>query len=286
MNGVPGQPYLLIADTGHNVIKSFDVTRGTLAVLAGNGTSGYVNGALTSAEFNTPTGLEVIPHHYQDTSHNIYWNVVNVSDSGNYVVRYFCTHGPYGSNTGCPQLSGGIVATYAGNHTKGYVNGTLSSSEFAHMAGMHLSSGYGVDAENHAIRGLGSSITTYAGTGVPGYVDGYRTSAQFNGPTRLAWDAASNMYVADAGNHVIRKIDTAGNVTTFAGSGHMGYADGNGTAAKFNFPTGIVYNPNDGAMYVVDHGNNMIRRIDSSGNVTTYAGQKQGGFVNSSLLGS
>jgi DNA-binding beta-propeller fold protein YncE len=143
-----------------------------------------------------------------------------------------------------------------------------------------------VDTENHAIRVVGSSVGTFAGTGSPGLVNGPVASAQFNFPTKLAKDSAGNVYVADAGNNVIRKIDTSGNVTTFAGSGVAGHADGTGGSAQFRLPSGIVYNSNDGALYVADAGNNLVRRITAAGTVTTYAGNGTGGLVNGALLQS
>lgn len=96
-------------------------------------------------------------------------------------------------------------------------------------------------------------------------------------------DSSSNVYVADAGNHVIRKIDTSGNVTTFAGSGAVGYSDGAPSAARFIWPTSVVFNPADNYLYVADPMNNMIRRVDLSGNVSTYSGATSAGYVDGSL---
>jgi DNA-binding beta-propeller fold protein YncE len=92
-------------------------------------------------------------------------------------------------------------------------------------------------------------------------VNGPDARAQFHFPTKLAKDSSGSTYVADAGNHVIRRIDSGGNVTTFAGYGVPGYADGTGASAQFRLPTGVVYNSNDNAFYVADSGNNRIRRI-------------------------
>jgi DNA-binding beta-propeller fold protein YncE len=82
---------------------------------------------------------------------------------------------------------------------------------------------------------------------------------------------------------VIRKIDTAGNVTTFAGTGQAGYVDGPASIAQFHFPMGIVYNPADRYLYVADGQNNVIRRIDLSGNVSTYAGTGTAGLTDGPL---
>ena len=128
----------------------------------------------------------------------------------------------------------------------------------------------------------GTSVATYAGTGSYGYVNGYRTSAKFNAPTKITKDNSGIMYVADAGNHVIRKIDAAGNVPTLAGTGQHGYVNGAGSVAKFSEPSSVVFNPADNMLYVADRMNNTIRRVDLAGNVTTYAGATTGGLVNGS----
>jgi DNA-binding beta-propeller fold protein YncE len=126
----------------------------------------------------------------------------------------------------------------------------------------------------------GANVATYAGSGTRGLLNGYRTSAQFGAPVKAAWDASGNMYVTDTDNFVVRKIDAAGNVTTFAGTGQEGLVNGPGSQAQFRFPTGIVFNPADNYLYVADAHNNVIRRIDLAGNVSTYAGTGTGGLTN------
>jgi hypothetical protein len=114
------------------------------------------------------------------------------------------------------------------------------------------------------------AVTTVAG-GTQGYADGAGTDAQFNNPWRITADAAGNLYVADTDNHSIRKIDPLGNVTTVAGDGTWGSADGAGTDARFYLPYGITADA-AGNLYVADTFNSRIRKIDPSGNVTTVAG--------------
>jgi hypothetical protein len=118
------------------------------------------------------------------------------------------------------------------------------------------------------------SFSTVAGlAGVPGTADGTGSAARFTSPSEVAVDSANNRYVADTGNHTIRKITPAGVVSTFAGSpGVPGSADGTGGAARFSSPIGVSL---DGAgnLYVGDADNNTIRKITPTAAVTTLAGK-------------
>ncbi len=187
-----------------------------------------------------------------------------MNDAKNYVVRQACQGFYPGQGCRFPTPCNN-VATVAGNNTQGFVDGPAASAQFGALGGVSFSGTYTYmcDSQNHVIRTLDTfaNVSTFAGTGTAGFVNGYRTTAQFNCPTEVAWDSTGNMYVADAGNNVIRKVDTAGNVTTFAGTGVAGYADGPGGSAQFNMPCGIFFNPADNFLYVADSGNNLIRRI-------------------------
>lgn len=121
-------------------------------------------------------------------------------------------------------------------------------------------------------------VTMYAGTGSPGYVNGDTSIASFNKPFGICIDQQGNLFIADAYNHVIRKISTEGIVSTYAGSGVAGYLDGEASQAKFNQPINICFDPS-GNMYVSDFLNQRIRKIDASGWVTTIAGSGQAGLL-------
>ncbi|MCX7711694.1 MAG: stalk domain-containing protein, partial [Clostridia bacterium] len=146
------------------------------------------------------------------------------------------------------------------------------------------------DTGNHAIRKIsGGKVYTFAGSGKAGYADGTGIKAQLNSPCGIAIDKADNLYVADSLNHVIRKITPTGVVATFAGkqSTDGGFKDGAFSEALFTEPSGIAVDKS-GALYVLDSGNQLVRKIDQ-GAVTTYAGTKgeliagtayaQGGFM-------
>lgn len=279
--------YLIIADTNNHVIRSFELypTAGSLTVLAGEvGSAGYVDSQNPlTAKFAQPTGLvaDELCWTQQGRGGQSYCNTtIYVSDSSNCRIRAIG-----GSST-----IGGTVRTVAGSSLCGFVNGPVLSSQFTKVLAPLIGFTY-PDSENNALRQLTSTVTngvrtfntttTYAGTGAPGLVNGPLSVAQFNAPSAIVQDYQANSYLTDTANHVIRKIDKSGNVTTFAGTGVAGYKDGSAATAQFDVPLGIAF---DGTyFYVADAMNNVIRKIDTSGSVSTFAGNGTPGQIDGAL---
>jgi len=127
------------------------------------------------------------------------------------------------------------------------------------------------------------TTTTFAGSGNSGSSNGAGTLASFNSLSDIAIGSDGYLYVADAGNKLIRKISPNGLVTTFAGNGNVGSTNGIGTNASFNVPNGIAID-GSGNILIGDTGNNLIRKITSSGVVSTLAGTGAIGSFNGSLI--
>jgi sugar lactone lactonase YvrE len=190
------------------------------------------------------------------------------------------TETPSPTPTATPVLisNGGVVTTLAGTAgVSGNLNGTGTAALFYQPSSVAVDNAgnvYVADTNNCLIRKISNSgmVTTLAGTGASGAVNGSGTAASFSFPTGIAVDGSGNIYVADTSNYLIRKITSAGLVTTFAGIvGTPGATNGTGTAASFNYPTGIGVD-SAGNVYVADYYNCLIRKITANGVVTTLAG--------------
>jgi sugar lactone lactonase YvrE len=159
-----------------------------------------------------------------------------------------------------------------------HIDGTGNNARLLNPTGVAVDSAgniYLADGGDHTVRKVtaGGVVTTLAGSsGQGGSADGNGSDARFVYPFAVAVDGAGNVYVTDIGNHNIRKITPGGGVTTVAGTvGVSGSLDGTGTAARFSFPQGIAVD-GLGNIYVADTNNSTIRKISTSGVVTTFAG--------------
>jgi sugar lactone lactonase YvrE len=172
----------------------------------------------------------------------------------------------------------GVESVFVG--TPGYYyygDGVGSEAGFRTPTGVAVDSSgnvYVTDRDNSCIRRITPAgvVTTFAGSGSErGSADGPRLSARFMVPSAIAVDSADSLYVADTGNHKVRKISVSGEVTTLAGSGQAGSTDGNGAEASFYEPQGIVVDMS-GNVFLADTRNQTIRRISPAGTVTTVGG--------------
>lgn len=246
---------LYVVDGANYTIRRVTKT-GQVTTFAGQaGKKGYADGPGKDALFHDPQDLAV------DASGFLY-----VTDRGNGLVRKISP--------------AGVVTTLAGQYSNvGTADGAGEAARFKSPHGVAVSpSGdiYVADTENCAIRKITQAgvVTTFAGlAGKPGREDGPAAGARFSNVHGLAFDrAGTTLYVTDTGSKLIRKITSAGQVTTLAGSNVAGNVDGTGTAASFSEPTGIVVGA-DGLIYVTDkiHGkfDFIIRQITPAGVVTT-----------------
>ena len=254
------QAQLIVSVPAHPVPY---VSTATVSTLAGEaGRKGSVDGLGAAARFDYPMGVAAGPN-----------GTVYVADEGNMTIRCL--------------VPSGMVTTLAGAAAaKGSANGPGAAARFYHPVGLAVAADgtvFVTDADNHAIRKIrpDGTVSTVAGTiGRKGSADGPGITAQFNLPHGVAVDASGALYVADTFNHTIRKIAPDGSVITLAGlAGHKGSADGAGPAARFFHPAAVAVDTH-GILYVADNGNETIRKITPSGEVTTLAGAAHhGGYA-------
>jgi formylglycine-generating enzyme required for sulfatase activity/sugar lactone lactonase YvrE len=254
---VDGEGNVFVADSGNHRIRKVNPA-GNVSTIAGSGLSGYRDGRAETAMFCFPMGVCVDSH-----------GIVYVADTGQSRIRKI--------------TPAGEVGTVAGSGLRGYVDGVGIDARFnfpqdlaADSAGNLFVADYG----NHTIRkiALDGTVSTWAGNGAAGYANGLGATARLNEPGGITIDGSGNLYVGEWGNQRIRKISPAGQVTTLAGSGVAGFADGVGLQAQFSTPGWMVVDPL-GNLFVAEHDNHAIRRVSSSGIVETVAGTGTIGFA-------
>ncbi len=170
----------------------------------------------------------------------------------------------------------GETSTVAGNGQYGYVDGPGLAARFNNPNGVAVDVAgnlYVTDQANNMIRKITPAgvVSTFAGSGTAGSANGMGTAASFNNPIGIAVDLQGNVYIADFGNNLVRKITSGGVVSTYAGTGAIGFNDGPGIQATFNAPAGIAVDK-FGSVYVSEPANGLIRKITPDRNVTRYAG--------------
>jgi streptogramin lyase len=236
-----------------------------ITTIAGNGTGSYSGdgGAATAAELSGPSGVTI------DGSGNVF-----IADFNNNCIRKVNTLG--------------IISTIAGSDTGGYSGdgGAATAAILDYPYGVAVDGSgnvYIADQLNNRIRKVNTSgiISTFAGNGTGGYSGDSiaATAAELFVPAGVAVDGNGNVYIADNGNNRIRKVDTSGFISTFAGNGTAGYSGDSAaaTAAELNGPYGLAFD-DSGNLYIADRYNNRIRKVNTSGIITTFAGDSTSGF--------
>jgi gliding motility-associated-like protein len=260
---------------------------GQVSTFAGSGFAGSADGTGTAASFNSPTRSAF------DANGNLFVvdrdnnRIRKITPAG--VVSTVSSTGFNGPNGICVDASGNLYVADATSNsikevsTTGVVT-TLATGFHYPYSIINDAAGnlYVADTYNNEIKQITptSVVSILAGTGAAGGTDGPGASATFNLPNCVKIDAAKNIYVADADNFKIRVVSAAGIVTTYAGTGVAGATNGPAATATFALPTGVEIDQTTKNVYVADLYNNMIRKIDPFGNVSTLAGSGVAGSVN------
>lgn len=240
---------LYVIEVGNQGIREVSPS-GVVSYFVGSSTPGFADGTGAVAKFSYPTSVAIDANGY-----------LYVADDDNMKIRKVSP--------------GGIVTTFAGS-TFGYLDakGTAAQFEAPLVLGTDPKGNVFVfDAFNYLIRKItpDATVSTFMGAGSPGNSDGKGTSASLGYADGMCSDTAGNIYLADDTYDVVRKVTPDGTATHYAGSGTHGYLDGPAAAAKFWAPMGVA-SDRYGNIYVVDIYNGVVRKISSSGYVTTIAG--------------
>jgi hypothetical protein len=259
---------IVVADRYNDRIRLV-TPEGVVSTLAGSGVYGFADGLGTAASFRNPFGVAVLPN-----------GVVVVADTDNQRIRLITPEGLVST------LAGGAIANPTGPAASpDYADGTASAARFGYPCSVAVLPNGMIavaDSNNHRVRLVNSTtgdVTTLAGS-TSGYADGTGSAARFRNLYGVAVLPNELIAVGDRDNHRIRLVNLAGDVTTLAGSGSPGTADGVGTAASFNTPNGIAVLPSSSLIVVADAGNHLIRLVSPTGIVTTLAGGLPRGDAN------
>lgn len=252
---------IFIADGFNGRVRKVD-RAGIITTVAGSGKQGFSgdNGPAIKASLNYPAGV------ITDAKGNLF-----IADSYNHRIRKVDPMG--------------IITTVAGNGNAEYSGdgGPAIKAGLHRPLGLafHAGSIFICDAENNRIRKLDPAgiITTIVGDGHNQFDGDGKTAirASLSFPTSVAIDAKGNIFIADKDNHRIRKVDVSGTITTIAGGKRQGFSGDDGPAidAILDTPLGVVVDAS-GNIFITDTGNQRIRKIDSSGIITTIAGSREG----------
>lgn len=271
---------LIVADTCNNLFRKVTAA-GVVSIFSGAPIDaetrpiniGSADGSASQASFHIGDYLSSGGTYGTPIYTIVGSNTLGIDSSGNI---YFADTM---NNTVRKIASDGSVTTIAGTPgSQGNEDGPGTSARFLAPGGVAVDSAgnvYVADSGNNTVRKITPArvVSTLAGTARTfGSTDGTGTAARFLNPSGVAVDTSGNVYVTDSGNHIIRKISASGVVTTLAGSaGNRGTADGGGTQARFNNPTGVTVD-STGFLYVADTSNHAIRKISPTGTVSTIAG--------------
>lgn len=255
---VDAQGTVYVADNFNHRIRKI-TSQGIVSTLAGTGSIGTADGSGSTAQFYDPTAVAV------DAQGTVY-----VADYENHRIRKI--------------TSSGLVSTLAGSENAGFADGIGRAALFSHPRSISVDAqGAVYVADNSKIRRIlpNGAVNTLAGSAGIGYTDGPGSTAQFGDFLSLVATAQGVVYVADYNNHCIRKITSVGIVSTIAGTGIPGFADGAGSTAQFNKPNGIAVD-NQETLFVTDFVNFRVRKITPAGTVTTIAGTGNSGCIDGS----
>ncbi|MFI8192701.1 RICIN domain-containing protein [Streptomyces sp. NPDC085946] len=261
---VDGTGTLYFSDYNNHRVRKI-TTDGKISTVAGAGTAGYRGdgGPAVAAQLNGPREVAV------DGAGTVY-----IADSNNHRIRKVTADGTISTvaGTGAAGFRGD-----GGPATAAQLNLPLS------VAVDRTGDLYIVDYRNQRVRKISTdgTISTVAGTGTAGYRGdgGPAVSAQLNNLHGVAVDGAGDLYIADYGNHRVRKVTADGTISTVAGTGVAGYGgdDGPAVSAKLNGPVGVVVD-SAGILYITDHLNHRVRKVTADGTISTVAGTGVAGY--------